>query len=104
MFLKAPAATWLTAASLLLPAWAHASPGLVSARDCLSCHEVDRTFNGPSFRQISARYKGDATAQERLTKKILTGGSGQWGANNMPPQVISESDARKVVQWILTLK
>lgn len=86
------------------PTVSHASLGIASAQNCMECHAVDRHFNAPSFKQISARYRGDKTAQERLAKKVLTGGGGQWGPNSMPPQIITQADAQKVVAWILTLK
>lgn len=96
--------TLVAALVLSLPGLSHASLGIASAQNCMECHAVDRYFNAPSFQQIGARYKGDPTAQDRLAKKVRTGGGGQWGPNPMPPQVITESDAKKVVAWILTLK
>lgn len=104
MFYKKSAALLVATASLCVPTLSQASLGIASAQNCMECHAVDRHFNAPSFQQIGARYKGDKTAQERLTKKVLTGGGGQWGPNSMPPQIITKSDAQKVVAWILTLK
>lgn len=96
--------TLAAALGLSVPGFSHASLGIASAQNCMECHAVERYFNAPSFQQIGARYKGDPTAQDRLAKKVRTGGGGQWGPNPMPPQVITESDAKKVVAWILTLK
>ncbi len=104
MFYKKSAALIVATASLCVPTVSQASLGIASAQNCMECHAVDRHFNAPSFRQIGARYKGDKTAQDRLAKKVLTGGGGQWGPNSMPPQIITKSDAQKVVAWILTLK
>lgn len=104
MLYKNSAALLLTALFLGVPSLSHASLRIASAQNCMECHAVDRHFNAPSFKQIGARYRGDKTAQERLAKKVLTGGSGQWGPNAMPPQIITQSDAQKVVAWILTLK
>lgn len=101
---KNSVALLVAAMSLSVPTLTHASLGIASAQNCMECHAVDRHFNAPSFKQISARYKGDKTAHERLTKKVLTGGGGQWGTNPMPPQIITQADAKKVVAWILTLK
>lgn len=94
----------IVVATWSVPAVSQASLGIASAQNCMECHAVDRHFNAPSFKQIGARYKGDKTAQDRLTNKVLTGGGGQWGPNPMPPQIITRSDAQKVVAWILTLK
>lgn len=85
-------------------------PGIVASHDCLQCHQVDParssalTTLGPAFRQVAQRYRKDKTAEDKLVKKILKGGNGQWGTNNMPPQAVSEEETRAIVRWILKLK
>jgi cytochrome c len=65
---------------------------------------VDRKINGPSFRDISARYRNSEFAVNDLSKKVLKGGSGVWGETVMSahPQ-LSEEDAGEMVRWILSL-
>ncbi len=109
MWPKIPLYRLLTLKPLLLlvlglPVPSHASLATASAHDCMACHAVDRTFNAPSFRQIGARYKGDKAAEDRLVLKVRNGSVGAWGRNSMPPQAITEADARKVVRWVLTHK
>jgi len=39
-----------------------------------------------------------------LAKKIKQGGSGVWGPVPMPPQNVTEAEAKQLAQWILSLK
>ena len=69
---------------------------------CLGCHTVDRKLVGPAFRDIAAKYKGDAGAQGRLEKKVREGGAGVWGVIPMPSHPrMSDGDIRIVVAWVL---
>jgi cytochrome c len=76
---------------------------LASEKNCLACHDVSAKRLGPSFRDVSARYVGQKDAVDKLTQKVLKGGAGAWGTMPMPanPQV-SETDARKLVTWVLS--
>ena len=69
---------------------------------CLGCHTVDRKLVGPAFRDVAAKYKGDAKAQVRLEKKVRDGGAGVWGVIPMPSHPrMSDGDIRTVVAWVL---
>jgi cytochrome c len=96
----------LTAASLLaFAAPSYASLELARAKNCMACHAVDRRMVGPSFRDIAARYAGQAGAVDRLTQKILRGSSGVWGPVPMPPSAnVSEAEARQLATWTLTVR
>ena len=73
------------------------------ASGCMACHAVDRRMVGPSFRDISARYAGQADAVARMTTKIQRGGSGAWGPVPMPANPrLSEADARRLAIWSLS--
>lgn len=75
---------------------------LAKRKACLSCHGVDKRLVGPSFREVAARYKGQAGAEGRLLEKMRRGGGGVWGPIAMPPSPdLSEADARALVNWIL---
>nr|WP_321785651.1 c-type cytochrome [Paraburkholderia sp. J94] len=85
------------------PAFA-AGDGQAIARSnaCMGCHAVDRRLVGPSFKDIAAKYKGDASAQAKLEKKVRDGGAGVWGAIPMPSHpAMSANDIHDVVAWIL---
>ncbi|MFM8386824.1 MAG: c-type cytochrome, partial [Planctomycetia bacterium] len=72
---------------------------------CLACHQVDRKVVGPAFRDIGRRYAGQSGAAEMLARKIRQGGAGAWGAVPMAANPhVSEADARRLAEWVLTLK
>jgi cytochrome c len=72
---------------------------------CAACHTVDKKRMGPMYKDVAAKYKGQADAADVLFKKIRAGGSGAWGTIPMPPQTadrISDADLKTVVTWILS--
>ena len=85
------------------PAWA--SPELAQKKNCMACHAVATKVIGPSYKEVAAKYAGQADAVAKLSQKVLKGSSGVWGAVPMPanPQV-SEAEAKLLVQWILATK
>ena len=91
------------AASTNIPAFADLA--LATAKNCMSCHAVERKVLGPSFKDVAAKYRDDKGAADRLALKIVKGGSGVWGPLSMPanPQV-SEADAKKLAAWVLSTK
>ena len=66
---------------------------------------MDRTVNGPSYLDISSRYFDNKKADSLLKRKIINGGSGNWGERAMiaHPQ-LSPKDVNEMVSWILSLK
>jgi cytochrome c len=94
----------LIALSLSLGAVAaHASPELATKSKCMTCHDVAKKKMGPSFKDISAKYKGQAGAEAMLADGIVKGSKGKWGKIPMPPQKVTPADAQALSKWILTL-
>ena len=93
------------AATTLLAAPAMADMALAKSKNCMACHAVDRKLVGPSYKDVAAKYAGDAAAADKLAAKILKGGSGVWGAIPMPanPQV-SAAEANILAAWVLSNK
>ena len=81
----------------------HASPELAAKSKCMACHDVEKKKMGPTFKDISAKYKGDKTAAAMLADGMLKGVKGKWGKIPMPAQKISPEDAQALSKWILTL-
>lgn len=79
---------------------------LISKSDCLTCHKVDEKLTGPSYRDVANKYASQAPAIiPELAEKIVKGGSGVWGEVPMLPHpTISQTDAEKMVKYILLLK
>ncbi len=92
----------LLAAYALQPAMA--DEALAKSKNCMACHSVDKKLVGPAYKDISAKYKDDKGAVDRLAAKIQKGSSGVWGPVPMPanPQV-NEADAKKLAAWVMSL-
>ena len=77
---------------------------LANASGCLACHQVDTKVVGPAYKDVAAKYKGDAEAFDKLVHKVMNGGSGTWGQVPMPPNAhVGEEKIRTLVKWILSL-
>jgi len=78
---------------------------LINNSDCKACHTVDKVSIGPSYMAVSHRYKSQDDAVAKLSKKIITGGGGNWGKEHVMsahPQ-LSSQDAEEMVRYILSL-
>lgn len=82
-----------------------ASQELAQKKNCLACHSLDKKIVGPAYKDVAAKYKGQADAEPKLAAKILKGGAGVWGPVPMPanPQV-SADEAKQLAKWVLTVK
>ncbi|CAM3452055.1 ThuA domain-containing protein [Pontibacter korlensis] len=77
---------------------------LMLSSDCKACHSINEKSIGPTYTQVAKRYQKDNGAMTHLTNKIIKGGSGVWGEAAMPAHPnMSESDAKQIVKWILSL-
>ena len=97
----------LIAAALALvatPAFADPEAAMNKA-GCMACHAKDKKQVGPSFKDIAAKYAGQAGAADKLAGKVVKGGSGVWGPVPMPANAqVNDADAKKLVDWILAQK
>jgi cytochrome c len=89
------------AAATVIAAPAFANADLAKAKNCLSCHAVDKKVVGPSYKEVAAKYKGQPDAVAKLATKIQKGGSGVWGAVPMPPNAVSDAEAKTLAEWVL---
>lgn len=78
------------------------SERLAQEKGCMRCHAVHSKVVGPSFEQVADRYRGDASASERLAAKIRHGTVGQWGRVIMPKQShVTPAEAKLLAEWVL---
>jgi cytochrome c len=96
----------LAAVAALVPAVAFADPGmdLAQKKNCLACHGLDKKIVGPSYKDVAAKYAKDKDAADKLAQKIIHGGSGTWGAIPMPPNAVTEDEAKTLAKWVLSVK
>lgn len=72
---------------------------------CPECHRVSAKLVGPAFKEVAAKRQGHPWAHTLLAKKIWNGGSGEYGASEMPHMTeVSEEDVQTIVTWILSLR
>ena len=89
----------------LAAAPAFADQALATAKNCMSCHSVERKLVGPSYKEVAAKYSGQKDAADKLAVKIMKGGSGVYGAVAMPANTqVTDAEALKLASWILGFK
>jgi cytochrome c len=90
---------------VVVSAPAFADLALATSKNCMACHAVDKKLVGPAYKDVAAKYAGQKDAVDKLSAKILKGGSGVWGPVPMPANAqVSDAEAKKLAAWVLTLK
>ena len=77
---------------------------LAKAKGCYACHDVNAKKVGPSFKDMAKKYAGKPDAVDYLSERIKKGGVGVWGNVPMPPQNVTDEEAKKLAEWVLSLK
>jgi cytochrome c len=94
---------------------------LANSSGCLTCHQIEPGGKGPeglppigpAWKDVSAKYQGQAGAKKQLTATVMAGSNpyashwkGKVSGLAMPPNqvAITEANAGKLVAWILSLK
>jgi cytochrome c len=83
---------------------------LIGASDCTTCHRLQQdgagSQIGPAYSEVAKKYAPAAdTTVDRLVKKIISGGTGVWGALPMTAHpALAEADVKEMVKYILSLK
>lgn len=93
----------LAAAGIVSAGAVQADEALAKAKNCLSCHSVDKKVVGPAYKDVAKKYA--AKDEAMLAEKVIKGGKGAWGEVPMPPNPsVKPEEATKLVKWILSLK
>ena len=95
----------LAAAAIPVSLPAQAQEELAKKHACLACHAVDKKLVGPAYKDVAAKYRGDASAEAKLVEKVKKGSQGTWGQVPMPPNAnVPDADVRALVKWVLSQK
>jgi cytochrome c len=74
---------------------------------CFKCHSVDKKKDGPTYREVAAKYKGKSEAEARLIKHITSGEMAKFpDGHEEEHKIIKTKDASEIknlIQWILSL-
>ena len=102
--MKAAYIAIMAAAGVVVAGQAHADEALAKAKNCMTCHAVDKKLVGPSYKDVAAKYKADKSAVATLAAEIKAGGKGNWGQIPMPPNNVTEDEAKKLATWVMATK
>ncbi len=84
---------------------AQANEALANKSGCLGCHAVATKLVGPAYKDVAAKYAGQADAQAMLMQSIRNGSVGKWGELPMPAHPkLSDADLKKLATWVLSAK
>ncbi|MBI2308079.1 MAG: c-type cytochrome [Rhodocyclales bacterium] len=100
--MKAITVSLLAAAGILSAGAVQADEALAKAKNCMTCHQIDKKVVGPAYKDVAKKYT--AKDEAALVDKVIKGGKGSWGAVPMPPNKVTPEEASKLVKWILSLK
>lgn len=92
----------IAAAGMLAAGPALADEALAKKHNCLACHTIATKSVGPAYKDIAAKYKGQAGIAAKLEEKVKKGGQGVWGPVPMPPNAaVPDADIKTLVAWVL---
>lgn len=86
----------VTALGLAMTGAANASEALAKSAGCLNCHAADTKKVGPAFKDVAAKYKGQADAEAKLVTKLKSG-------SGHPATKASDDDTKAIVKWVLSM-
>ncbi len=88
----------------LQPALAADGESLFKSKACAACHAIDTKLVGPAYKDVAAKYAGQADAVELLSEHIKNGSQGVWGPIPMPPNAVTDEEAKILAEWVLSHK
>ena len=77
---------------------------LADSKGCFACHDVQKKKVGPAYVEVAKRYADKEGALEELVRSITKGSMGKWSSIPMTPQPVTKEEAKKLAEWILSLK
>ena len=93
------------AMTLAVAAPALADEALAKSKNCMACHAVDKKLVGPAYKEVAKKYAGQKDAEATLITHVMKRSKGVWGPVPMPANAqVNEADAKKLVDWIMSLK
>jgi len=106
--MKSIIVSMIAAAGLMVAGSALAAdmPEMAKKMNCTACHAIDKKVVGPAWQDVANKYKGDASAAEKLQVKVSKGGSGNWGTMPMPANDAAgtkQAEIKELVTFILGL-
>ena len=79
---------------------------LAKKSGCLKCHAIDKKKDAPPYKEIAAKYKGKADAEDKLYKHATTNPEVEVDGKKEKhdsPKTKDEKEIRNLIRWILSL-
>lgn len=73
-------------------------------KGCFACHDINTKKVGPAFKDVAKKMANEKDAEAHLAERIKKGGVGEWGNVPMPPQNVTDQEAKELAKWVLSLK
>lgn len=83
---------------------ANADEALFKSKPCIACHAIDTKLVGPALKEVAAKYADQADGKEHIMASIQNGSTGVWGPIPMPPNPVTDAEAKTLAEWVLSLK
>jgi cytochrome c len=77
--------------------FAQSGADVVKAKGCLNCHEMDKKKVGPSFKDLTAKYKDDKGATTKIVEKLKEG-------KGHPKATATDEELKAAVGYALSVK
>jgi cytochrome c len=85
-----------------------AAQGLAKHSGCNKCHAIEKKKDGPALRDVAAKYRGDANAEEKLIKHVTSGEMVKFedGHKEEHKKVKTQDpdQTKNLIDWILSLE
>jgi cytochrome c len=98
----------LFASTIVLAANATTAEELAQQSGCFKCHAVAKKKDGPTYKDVAAKYKGDADAEKRLIFHITSGEKVKFDDGHEEKHKIvkskDEKEIKNLADWILSLE
>jgi cytochrome c len=85
-----------------------AADTLATDSKCFKCHSVDRKKDGPAFRDVAAKFRGDPQAEAKLIQHVTNGEKVKFPdgheENHKRVKTTDMAQIKNLVQWIESLE
>ena len=78
---------------------------MIKKSGCTTCHSISAKKVGPSFKDVAAKYKGKADAEQKLVAHLTTNPKIKIDGREETHDALktkNDADVKNVVQYILT--
>lgn len=82
-----------------------AAKALMDKSECWNCHGIDKGKDGPSYREVAKKYRGQADAVDKLYKHATTRPLVKVDGNMEEHATMKSknpAEIRNAIQWILS--